>query len=160
MNTMNQIIDCYVDAWRNWNNFSGRTRRSGYWYTVLANIIIAVVFGILTSIAGIFGILSTLYSLAFLVPGLALTIRRLHDAGKSGWWMLIYLVPLVGWILLLVWLCTDSGPDNRWGPNPKGYGQPYGAQNYGAQNYGPQNYGPQTGYQYSQSDDNRKGPEL
>jgi uncharacterized membrane protein YhaH (DUF805 family) len=153
---MNQIIDCYVDAWRNWNNFSGRTRRSGYWYTVLANIIVAVVFGILTSIAGIFGILSTLYSLAFLVPGLALTIRRLHDAGKSGWWLLIYLVPLVGWILLLVWLCTDSVPDNQWGPNPKGYGpQPYGPQNYGAQNYGPQ-----TGYQYSQNDDNRKGPEL
>ena len=157
---MDQIINCYLDAWRNWNNFSGRTRRSGFWYVVLANILISLVFGILTALLGFFAVLSGLYSLAFLVPGITLSIRRLHDIGKSGWWLLIYLVPLVGWIVLLVFLCTDSGPDNQWGPNPKGYGGGYGSscggcgpaqqpyQNQGYQNQGYQNQGYQNqGYQ-------------
>ena len=172
---MDQIINCYLDAWRNWNNFSGRTRRSGLWYVVLANILISLVFGILTALLGFFAFLSGLYSLAFLVPGIALSVRRLHDIGKSGWWLLIYLVPLVGWIVLLVFFCTDSGPDNRWGPNPKGYGGGYGPsygpaqqpyQNQGYQNQGYQNQGYQNqGYQApGPSDppdhDRYKGPEL
>ena len=59
------------------------------------------------------------WSLATLVPQIAITIRRLHDIGKSGWYYLIGLIPLVGGIILLVWMCQDSTEDNQWGPNPK-----------------------------------------
>lgn len=88
---------------------------------VLVNCIIAVIFSILMNIASIFSILYSLYSLAILVPSLALVWRRLHDIGKSGGWFFISLVPLVGWIILLVFLCKDSEPgDNAYGSNPKG----------------------------------------
>ena len=91
---MNRIIECYLDAWRNWNNFSGRTRRSGYWYAFLANVIIVFVLGILAGIADIFEVVSGLYSLVYLVPSLALTTRRLHDTNHSAWWLrVICLVP-------------------------------------------------------------------
>ena len=69
---MDQIINSYMDTWRNWNNFSGRTRRSGYWYAVLANAVISLLLSILADLAGIFSVVSVLYSLAYLVPGLPL----------------------------------------------------------------------------------------
>ena len=68
------------------------------------------------------GILSTVAGLALFLPGLAVGIRRLHDTDRSGWWILIGLIPIIGWILLIVWYCTDSKPDNQYGPNPKGAG--------------------------------------
>ncbi|MNZ89121.1 Inner membrane protein YhaI [compost metagenome] len=65
-------------------------------------------------------ILAGLYSLAILLPSLALVVRRLHDTGRSGWWVLIGFIPLIGFIVLLVFMCTDSDPDtNQYGPNPK-----------------------------------------
>ena len=98
-------------------DFSGRARRSEYWYFSLFTTLLSMVAGILFGAESIF---VSLASLAVFLPGLAVTCRRLHDIGKSGWWMLIAFVPLVGIILLLVWECKDSAPGtNAYGANPK-----------------------------------------
>ncbi|MFM2230889.1 MAG: hypothetical protein RL607_2147 [Bacteroidota bacterium] len=112
-------------VFENYANFSGRARRSEYWYYTLMNIILAVVMMILDKTLGTnfeplpYGYLYMIYALAVLVPGLAVAVRRLHDVGKSGWFFLVVLIPLVGPIWLLVLLCTDSVDDNNWGENPK-----------------------------------------
>ena len=102
--------------------FSGRARRSEYWYFILLNLIVGVVFAILSTFLGNIGtILACLYELAVLIPSLAVIWRRLHDIGKSGGWAFISFVPLAGVIILLVFLCRDSQPgENQYGPNPKG----------------------------------------
>ena len=99
--------------------FTGRARRSEYWFWTLAVIIASIVASILDSIIGaqIFGIVLIL---ATIVPGIAVGIRRLHDISKSGWFLLSWLIPLVGAIVLIVWFVGDSHPDNEYGPNPKG----------------------------------------
>lgn len=94
-------------------DFGGRSRRSEYWWASLA---IGLIGGMLSVVVPE---LSGLWSLAILVPSIAICVRRLHDIGKSGWWYLLILIPLVGTILLLIWYCTDSTGDNQWGPNPK-----------------------------------------
>ncbi len=124
---MEQIITAYKDAWLNWNNFSGRSRRSAYWYAYLANVIIAFVLGFVSGLVEALTILTSLYFLAFLVPSIALAVRRLHDTGHSGWWYLIALTG-IGCIVLLIWFCQDSQPDNQYGPSPKGYSAPGGPQ--------------------------------
>lgn len=94
-------------------DFKGRSRRSEYWWAGLGIGILGAI------VTGILGDLSFIWSLATLIPSLAICIRRLHDIGKSGWWYLIGLIPLVGSIILIVWFCQDSTEDNQWGPNPK-----------------------------------------
>ena len=106
----------------NYANFNGRARRAEYWSFALCAGVISGVLNILyqTTNSGIFSILATVFSLAILVPGLAVAWRRLHDIGKKGSWYFIVLIPVVGWILLIVWLAKDSVPgDNEFGPNPK-----------------------------------------
>lgn len=99
--------------------FSGRARRSEYWWFYLAYVIAAVVATIIDGILGV-PVLEVLLALGLLIPGLAVGVRRLHDVGKSGWWLLIGLIPLVGPIVLLVFACQDSQPgSNQWGPSPK-----------------------------------------
>ena len=107
--------------------FTGRSRRTEYWTFTLINfgigIILSVLGGILGSIAGILGtivyIVSILFSLAMLLPTIAVGIRRLHDTGRSGWFLLIGLIPLVG-LVLIYFLVLDSQPgSNQYGPNPK-----------------------------------------
>ncbi|MCA9185987.1 MAG: DUF805 domain-containing protein [Pirellulaceae bacterium] len=105
-------------------DFSGRARRREYWMFVLFNIIFAIatmlVDGVLFAALGI-AFLNIVYSLAMLVPGIAVTVRRLHDTGRSGWWILVALVPVVGPLALLVILCLDSQPGtNQFGSSPKG----------------------------------------
>ena len=115
-NFLNVILNHYAD-------FNGRARRSEYWYFALVNAGIGIVLSLLQRITGwnLFSVLSGLVSLALLVPGLGLAWRRLHDIGKSGTWYFIVFVPIVGFILMIVWLCQDSQPgDNQFGPNPKG----------------------------------------
>lgn len=99
--------------------FTGRARRSEYWFWFLAVIIVSVVAQILDAILGTTPILAVVVMLALLLPGVAVGIRRLHDIGKSGWFLLIGLIPFVGAILLIVWFVGDSQPDNQYGPNPK-----------------------------------------
>ena len=102
-------------------DFEGRSARSEYWWWTLFVFIANIFVGILDT--AIFqsesGILGIIVSLAFLLPGLAVSIRRLHDVDRSGWWLLIILVPILGAILLLVWYCTKGTEgSNRFGTDP------------------------------------------
>ncbi|MFC5406653.1 DUF805 domain-containing protein [Cohnella soli] len=112
-------MEWYVKVLKNYAVFEGRATRKEYWMFVLVNVIISIVFGIVEGLFGVGTWLSTLYSLAIIVPSLAVGARRLHDIGRSGWWQLIGLVPIVGAIILLIFYCTDSVEDNAYGPNPK-----------------------------------------
>jgi uncharacterized membrane protein YhaH (DUF805 family) len=100
--------------------FEGRAGRAEYWWFFLANILVSIVLQILARGAGALVILSILYSLALLIPGLAVAVRRLHDTNKSGWMLLISLIPFVGVIILIVFLATegDSGPNQYGNPDP------------------------------------------
>lgn len=103
----------------NYANFSGRARRSEYWYFVLFNLIISIVLGIIDYVIGI-ELLGSIYSLAVFIPSLAVGIRRLHDVGKSGWFTLIILIPIVGAIWLIVLYATEGDRgSNQYGPDPK-----------------------------------------
>ncbi|MFC5468225.1 DUF805 domain-containing protein [Cohnella suwonensis] len=112
-------MEWYVKVLQNYAVFQGRARRKEYWMFVLVNVIISIVLGIVEAIVGVDSLLSGLYSLAIIVPSLAVGARRLHDIGKSGWWQLIGLIPIIGLIILLIFYCTDSVGDNQYGPNPK-----------------------------------------
>ena len=98
----------------------GRAGRAEFWWFFLANFLISLVLQGLGRGASILAIVSLIYSLALLIPGLAVAVRRLHDTDKSGWWILISLVPLVGIIVLIVFLATDGDPGaNQYGnPDP------------------------------------------
>lgn len=103
--------------------FTGRARRTEFWMFFLINLVISLVFGVLSAIpvvGVIFKVASSLYGLAVLIPGIAVAVRRLHDIGKSGAFYLFVLLPVVGWIILLVYWCTDSQPGaNTYGDYPK-----------------------------------------
>ena len=126
---------------KHYADFSGRARRSEYWGTVLFNgliqaglsIILSIVATILFSSIEINGEVTFsplffllpdipiyIYGLVWLLPGLAVAVRRLHDIGKSGWNVLWGLLPIIGWIMLIYWYCQDSQlGENKWGANPK-----------------------------------------
>jgi uncharacterized membrane protein YhaH (DUF805 family) len=118
---------------RKYADFNGRARRSEYWFFFLFTAIVAAIGAVLDSILGFrsestgSGPIQGILNLALLIPGIAVAARRLHDTGRSGWWQLIGLIPLVGWIILIVWFVQDSKADNKYGPNPKGVGQGQGA---------------------------------
>ena len=113
-------MNYYIECWKKYVEFSGRARRKEYWMFVLFNIIASIVAGVIDGLLGT-RMIGSLYSLAVLLPWLAVCARRLHDTDRSGWWMLIALIPFVGWIVLLVFMCLDSTPgENRFGANPKG----------------------------------------
>ena len=113
MNFTQAVTTCF----QKYVDFNGRARRSEYWYWSLFTGLISA---ILSLILGSESFIVTIFSLATLLPGLAVSVRRLHDIGKSGWWLLIALIPLVGAILLLIWDCKDSDPGtNVYGSNPK-----------------------------------------
>jgi len=114
-------MNWYLDVLKKYAVFSGRARRKEYWMFVLFNLIITLVLALIERLVSGPGILANLYSLAMLIPGLAVAVRRLHDTNRSGWWILIGLVPIVGVIILIVFQAEDSQPgDNQYGPNPKG----------------------------------------
>lgn len=115
----------YLMAFRKYAQISGRSRRAEYWTFVLVNLLVTI--GLMV-VAGMFGdapsagggLLYLAYAVATIVPGFTVSVRRLHDTGRSGWWLLVGIVPLVGSILLLVWLAQDGQPgDNEFGGNPK-----------------------------------------
>lgn len=116
-------------AFGNYCNFSGRASRSEFWYFYLFNVIINIILGGYGGVSDLwqqqsFNFFSAgfgLYNLIVLLPTLGLCWRRLHDIGKGGGWYFIFLIPIVGWILLLVWECKEGEPHpNRFGPNPYG----------------------------------------
>lgn len=115
-------MNWYVTVLKKYAEFNGRARRSEYWYFVLINVVISIILSLIDySIWGEGGAaLSSIYSLAVLVPSLAVLVRRLHDTGRSGWAILWGFIPLVGAILLIVWAATDGTPgSNEYGQNPK-----------------------------------------
>lgn len=101
---MPEFIQHYVAMWTNYFNFSGRTSRPGYWWAVLCNFIVSTVLGYIPYVG-------TLYALAALIPGLAMGIRRLNDAGKQWTWIFINFVPLIGQIIYIVMLCQPTAPE-------------------------------------------------
>lgn len=110
--------------------FSGRARRREYWMYALFLLIVGIVAAVLEVSLGWaapgegWGPLTTVLSLATFVPSLAVAVRRMHDIGRSGWWVLVGLIPLIGWIVMLVFFVQDSEPGaNRFGPNPKEAGE-------------------------------------
>jgi len=119
-------MNWYLEVLKKYAVFDGRARRKEYWYFCLFNFLIsfalAAVTGVLGGIThtGSLSLLNAIYSLAILIPGIAVTVRRLHDTDHSGWWMFIILVPFIGAIVLLVFTVMDSTPgENRYGVNPK-----------------------------------------
>ena len=118
-------MDYYKLAFQRFSDFSGRSRRSEYWYFVLFNMLVAIGLFLVDSMIWGYPILYFLYAVAVIVPSIAVAVRRMHDIGKSGWWLLITFVPFVGGIILLVFLATDGIPGpNQWGNNPKEVGSP------------------------------------
>ena len=116
------ILDWFKKALRNYTNFSGRARRKEYWYFVLVQMGLIIVAMILDAI--IFnsetGLFYIVVALGLFLPGLAVTIRRLHDTSRSGWWFLLSILPLIGSIVLLVFLASDTKLEtNQWGPPAK-----------------------------------------
>ena len=119
-------MNWFVDALQKYAVFSGRAQRSEYWYFFLFYFLLAVAAAILDGLVESFsqragmGFFSGILALGLLLPSLAVGVRRLHDIDRSGWWLLIAVIPLVGAIVLLVFTVKDSQPGpNRFGPNPK-----------------------------------------
>lgn len=119
------IIDWTKKAFNNYATFSGRARRKEYWLFYLATIIIAMAFGFIEGFSkGVMGIgsmddtsiSSLILTLVFFIPTIAAGSRRLHDIGRSGWWQLLWCIPLIGWIIIIILLAKDTSPQtNEWG---------------------------------------------
>ncbi|HCC50725.1 MAG TPA: DUF805 domain-containing protein [Porphyromonadaceae bacterium] len=114
-------MNFYVDAWKKFATFGGRSRRKEFWFFLLINGAIGYLLGLITGSLGMAGmIIQAVFGLAILVPAIAVSIRRLHDIGKSGWWVFINCVPLIGSIWFIVLVAKDSVPGkNQWGNCPK-----------------------------------------
>ncbi|ERH27418.1 hypothetical protein HMPREF9065_01243 [Aggregatibacter sp. oral taxon 458 str. W10330] len=119
-------MNWYLHVLKNYATFSGRARRKEYWMFFLISALISIVLTLLDILLGTYsveyeaGLFSGLYSLLILIPSIAVVVRRLHDTDRSGWWILISLIPLIGVIVLFVFMCLDSQPGtNRFGVNPK-----------------------------------------
>ena len=113
-------MDWYIGVLKQYAVFTGRSRRTEYWMFVLFSIIVSAILGAIDRVLFERGILGIIYSLAVFLPALGVSIRRLHDTDRSGWWVLIGLIPLIGFIVLLVFMVQEGQPGaNRFGPSPK-----------------------------------------
>ena len=133
------IMKWFLLALKKYAVFKGRARRKEYWMFTLFYVVFLIALAILDRVLGMtfsfekqcicysllsiligYGWLEAIFSLALFVPSWAVSFRRLHDIGKSGWWNLLFFIPVVGWIILIVWCCTDSqAGENKYGSNPK-----------------------------------------
>lgn len=126
-NKTEERMNWYLEVLKKYAVFSGRARRKEYWYFFLFSFIVSMVLAVIDGMTGSvsaltgMGTLSGIYAVAVLIPGLAVSVRRLHDTGRTGWWMLIAVLPLIGIIVLFVFMVLDSHPGhNEYGPHPKG----------------------------------------
>jgi uncharacterized membrane protein YhaH (DUF805 family) len=118
---MNDILEWYLKPLKQYVDFEGRARRKEYWTFFLGNFLISIILS-----GGGFGIgggaeyLGSLFSLFVLIPSIAVGVRRLHDTGRSGWWLLIVFVPVIGFFVLLYFMLVEGdSTSNQYGPNPK-----------------------------------------
>jgi uncharacterized membrane protein YhaH (DUF805 family) len=140
---MDNIIDNFKDVTLKWKDFQGRAARKEFWNYILALFVITITANVLDSMifghqnAGVFssgifafavfkaslfealGPLGKLAAIILFVPTLAVAFRRLHDTGKSAWWLLIYIIPVIGWAIGVFFMVKDSDAENIYGPNPK-----------------------------------------
>ena len=113
-------MDWYLKVLQDYAVFEGRAQRQEYWMFILINILVVIALGIIESLIGLSGVVTTLYSLAVFIPSLAVSVRRLHDTERTGWWLLIGILPLLGPLVLLIFYCIDGDyGDNDYGPDPK-----------------------------------------
>jgi len=119
-------FDCYTYALKNYVKFDGRARRREYWLFFLFNFLITIGISIIDMLTGSYdpdlglGTLGTIYGLLVLLPGIALAVRRLHDTGRSGWWLLLILIPFIGALILLIFFVLDSNEEGaKYGPPRK-----------------------------------------
>ena len=119
-------MNWFMTVLRKYAVFEGRARRREYWFFVLFYILISVVLAVVDRMLGTYdetygmGALGALFCLGLLIPSIAVGARRLHDTGRSGWWLLIGFIPVIGVIVLIVFFVLDSQPGtNAYGPNPK-----------------------------------------
>ena len=107
----------------NYCNFNGRARRSEFWYwyllTLIIDIICTILIQALPKLNTVFSIIFAVINLAILLPTIGVQVRRLHDTGRSGWFLLLILLPIIGLIILIIWFCQDSDASNEYGPSPK-----------------------------------------
>ena len=115
-----KVMNWYLAVLKNYAGFEGRAHRTEYWMFALVNFLISLALAFISEMLHMGDWLSILYSLAVLIPCVAVTVRRLHDTGRTGWMALIALIPIIGGIWLLVLMCLDSQPGaNQYGSNPK-----------------------------------------
>ena len=113
------IMNWYLAVLKKYTTFSGRARRKEYWMFTLFNIIAACIAMVIDGVLGGTGIVTIIYALATLLPSLAVTVRRLHDTGRSAWLLLLGLVPFVS-IVLIIFMCLEGQlQSNQYGDNPK-----------------------------------------
>ncbi|MBO0589251.1 DUF805 domain-containing protein [Sporosarcina sp. E16_8] len=114
-----------IESFRNTFNFSGRARRTEYWLFYLFTIVISFIMSIVDIALGLdfsdeLGVFTLIFLLIILIPGLSVTVRRLHDSGKSGFWILLNFIPLIGNFIVFILTLLDSQSElNQYGPNPK-----------------------------------------
>ncbi len=119
-------MNWYIEGLKKYAQFSGRSRRKEYWFFILFNAIIAIILAVIDNATGNYepetgaGLLGGIYGLAVLIPTIAVSVRRLHDTDRSGWWLLLALIPVIGGLILLYFMFIDSmAEENQYGANPK-----------------------------------------
>lgn len=121
-----KVMDWYLKVLKDYAVFEGRASRSEYWYFTLFNVIIIILLSVVENALGLIvlasdgglGVLSMIYALAVLVPSLAVGVRRLHDTDRSGWWMLLALVPIISLVLIVFFIFKGTEGDNQYGASP------------------------------------------
>ena len=110
------FMDAVKSVYSNYFNFNGRSGRGEYWWFILFYILASIVLTVLEGMLGLIGVLSNLFALGSLIPSIAVTVRRLHDTGHSGWWALLLIIPLIGWIVLIIMSLAKEGEgSNQYG---------------------------------------------
>lgn len=116
---MNELLRWYIWPWQRYAQFDGRSSRKEFWTFYVGNVLIALPLSSLAN--GPARIVVTVFALALIVPTLAVIVRRFHDLGRKGWWVLLGFIPFIGGLAVLIFMLFDSQPgDNAYGPNPKG----------------------------------------
>lgn len=114
-------MEFFIRAYKNYANFSGRDTKQQYWMFYLFYMIAYIILSVIDGVIGTGGLLGGIFALATFIPSIAIATRRLHDIGKSGWWQLIALIPLIGVIVLIVFMVKQGMMgDNQFGNDPRG----------------------------------------